>query len=210
MLKAIEPQVEINDLDQQEEGQNLLSEYRQFERIKIETAEGERIERRFIYYNNAVASQLNRASSAAEKIIILRRELKNAEQNSFLPKDLSYSYDVYIESLRSSLRHFEETLQLEKQGLQKSQIERGTENEQIKAYNRIVEIFEKQTFWSGSLTDFVHVMDTLAMKGYLKTNEFEEPVVKSLQQQSEENDKPRKMKTEAIKTIKKMPSKKKS
>lgn len=71
--------------------------------------------------------------------------------------------------------------------------------EQTDAFKRVAAIFEKQAFWSGSLSDFVFTFDTLALKGFLKATELEEALAESFAHKGQGKKKIEKLTPEKIK-----------
>lgn len=63
---------------------------------------------------------------------------------------------------------------------------------------RVSAMKDKMLFWSGSLSDFVYAIDTLATHGFLKANELEEAVAATIQHQANGQEKPKKLTKQKI------------
>jgi len=142
-----------------------------------------------------ISDDLDKALSTAERVVILRGWLQTADDA--LKANPNDSVNVlFLAKINGVLNHYENTLQLEKSG----SINVTNTPEQDAAYKRVTAIFEKQTFWSGSLSDFVYAMDSLALKGYLKANDLEKALAETFQHQPKGKDKPEKLTAEKIKS----------
>jgi len=170
----------------------------------------------FARYWKDISYDLDKARNTAERIVFLRMQFSRWDQQKlFYPQNSDLI--EFVETLREEVEKYESILELEKHSVaifispegpkQPEKIDtmdmeaaKTESNEQIRAHNRVANIMEKHPFWSGSLSDFVYVIDRLAFNGYLKTNELEKTLSETFSHKPEGKKEVRKLTAEKIKT----------
>ncbi|HET9137520.1 MAG TPA: hypothetical protein VFO76_12870 [Candidatus Kapabacteria bacterium] len=138
------------------------------------------------------SNQLQQAVNTAEKIDILQNALSVAEHcvEEYPNNTLC---EMCLIKATTVLEHHENLLKMERENTP------PTAPENTDGYKRVVEIFEKQRFWAGSLTDFVYVMDRLAVKGHLVSNDLDEALAETFAHKPKGNKKIQPLTAEKIK-----------
>jgi hypothetical protein len=154
----------------------------------------------------AVEDELSKAKSTSECIIILERFIEYTEEKGeflFSEDDLYLNAEFYVHWLNTMLFKHKSALTLE---VNTNEFRTSLSNltsspvsqEEIKAHDRVAAIFEKQSYWDGSLTDFVFVMNQLIEHGFLKTKDLEKTLADSFLHKGMGKDKPEKLTAEKI------------
>ncbi len=134
-----------------------------------------------LHFGKWMERDIQAARNTAEIIALLERELKKAEVifSDTKGKD-SYYTENYLQLLQQKIGIYQRTLEMERPGLQSSaDCQYPHNSEQEKAYHRVTELLKSHHYWAGSLSDFVYMIDTLALHGYLRANELEEALAES-------------------------------
>ncbi len=124
------------------------------------------------YYPNI---QLQEAKNTAKRIDLLRN-LISESQKVIECEPENHLQKLFILGAKSGVKYYEGVLNSERKKIISSSLTcpYPHDSEQMASYKRVAKVFEKQSFWSGSLTDFVFAMNELAVKGFLKANDLDE------------------------------------
>lgn len=162
--------------------------------------------KKWIDHLKKICKRLERAKSTAECMVIIEYELtyilENYESMSSAD-ELGELLPLYTNFLKARGEYYGRILEIEQAGddslTSSFDCQYPHTDEQVRAYNRIADIFEKQSFWSGSFSDFVFAMNEFAIKGYLTHVEHEEALANTFHVKVQGKQTPRKITAEQIK-----------
>lgn len=136
---------------------------------------------------------LEGAKNTAEQVYIMREAFQSAQRDS-LNSPENKAKQLYCFRTQKALDYYEGVLKLEKEVAFPAPISIDDN-----MYSRVFEVFNHQTFWAGSFSDFVFTMNELALNGYLKRVEYEEELAKTFLVKQQGKKAPQKITAEKIK-----------